>query len=217
MDDDGDTLALLWLPRQLPSNVRVIVSTLEGRTLNALRTEANENATTDTVREVQVEPLTDESRKQIVTQFFKTYSKALSESETQQLLQHTDAGRPLWLSLACEELRVFGTFELLDEKIASLASDLLGLVQQIISRVVAESAAGGDLMQAAFSLIRASRFGLVESELLDLLAIEPLLPDGAQLPCITSLHQPLEKTVQKLPMRTVSFLFHCQTCCGNFH
>ena len=41
------------------------------------------------------------------------------------LLSKESSQNPLWLSVACEELRVFGLFESLSDKINSLADGLL--------------------------------------------------------------------------------------------
>ena len=42
-----------------------------------------------------------------------------------ELLTKEGSKYPLWLTLACEELRVFGSFELLTEKIQSLPDELI--------------------------------------------------------------------------------------------
>ncbi len=44
--------------------------------------------------------------------------------------------------------------------------------------MIEENVTGGDLLLAALALIRASRFGLYESELIELLAIDPIIPKG---------------------------------------
>ena len=47
------------------------------------------------------------------------------------LVKKTDAGRPLYLSIACEELRVFGEFRHVTDKIRTLSSELAGLVETV--------------------------------------------------------------------------------------
>jgi hypothetical protein len=44
-----------------------------------------------------------------------------------------DAGRPLWLTVACEELRVFGEFRKLTQKINNLPEDMIGLLEMVIT------------------------------------------------------------------------------------
>ena len=45
---------------------------------------------------------------------------------------------------------------------------------QVLKRIVDEY--GGDLVVATLCLVETSRFGLLETELLDLLAIQPIIP-----------------------------------------
>ena len=45
------------------------------------------------------------------------------------LVGKEDAGRPLYLSIACEELRVYGEFRKLTHKIQSIADNLAGLME----------------------------------------------------------------------------------------
>ena len=48
------------------------------------------------------------------------------------------ASNPLWLSLACEELRVFGVFETITHHIKSFPATLKQLLQLIINRLIGE-------------------------------------------------------------------------------
>lgn len=48
------------------------------------------------------------------------------------------ASNPLWLSLSCEELRVFGVFERVTMHIQSMPSFLEGLLQFILKRLISE-------------------------------------------------------------------------------
>ena len=48
------------------------------------------------------------------------------------LVNKADAGRPLWLTIACEELRVFGEFRQLTKTIKELPEDLIGLLEMVI-------------------------------------------------------------------------------------
>ena len=51
-------------------------------------------------------------------------------------MKKTDAGRPLFLTIACEELRVFGEFRRLTEKIRTLSDDMSGLVEIVSGAVL---------------------------------------------------------------------------------
>jgi len=53
------------------------------------------------------------------------YNKRLDDQQLQRLIEKTGSCNPLWLTLACEELRVFGSFENLLDKITGLPDDLI--------------------------------------------------------------------------------------------
>ena len=54
------------------------------------------------------------------------------------LISSTGASNPLWLSLSCEELRVFGVFETITRHIKSLPATLKELLQFIMNRHATE-------------------------------------------------------------------------------
>jgi nephrocystin-3 len=61
----------------------------------------------------------------IVNEMLGKYNKHLDESQMESLLSKKSSENPLWLSIACEELRVFGSFRQISDKINSLADGLL--------------------------------------------------------------------------------------------
>ena len=58
------------------------------------------------------------------------------------LIGSAGASIPLWLSLACEELRVFGVFETVTQHIKRLPSTVKELLQLIINRLTNEDEHG---------------------------------------------------------------------------
>ncbi|XP_064618016.1 nephrocystin-3-like [Liolophura sinensis] len=194
MDDEGDAQSLRWLPSCLPGNMRVVVSTLDGKCRESLKQKK------PPAREVFVNPLDVSIRKQIVTQILAEYSKALDLEQMRTLVLKEDAGRPLWLSVACEELRVFGSFDQLTQKITHLPGELIGLLDMVLARII--SSYGGDLVKATLCLIEASRFGLLETELVELLAVDPVIP-----PVSGSKGERHRKTEDKIPMAMWALIF----------
>ena len=71
----GGTHKLAWLPRQLPEGLRVVVSTLEGLTLDSLRNHASP------AQEVAVNPLNETTRKCMAEQLLQTYNKRLDAEQ----------------------------------------------------------------------------------------------------------------------------------------
>jgi len=62
---------------------------------------------------------------QIVDELLGRYNKKLDAEQMSSLLTKQSSENPLWLSIACEELRVFGQFRELSDKINHLADGLL--------------------------------------------------------------------------------------------
>ena len=53
------------------------------------------------------------------------YNKRLDSQQLTSLLEKTSSDNPLWLSIACEELRVFGQYKQIMDKINTLPDGLL--------------------------------------------------------------------------------------------
>ena len=61
----------------------------------------------------------------IVTEYLGKFNKKLDEHQMASLLDKSSSENPLWLSVACEELRVYGEFRKINDKINTLADGLL--------------------------------------------------------------------------------------------
>ena len=80
------------------------------------------------------------------------------------LISKAGSSNPLWLTVAC----VHGTFENVTQKIESLPDGLIEIEMEMLSRFESESE--GSLLKATLCLLETSRHGLLEMELLQLLA-----------------------------------------------
>lgn len=69
---------------------------------------------------------------------FIYYFKKLDAEQMELLIGSAGACNPLWLSLSCEELRVFGVFETITRHIRSLPATLKELLQFIMNRLTNE-------------------------------------------------------------------------------
>eukprot|EP01129_Flabellula_baltica_P011895 TRINITY_DN5286_c0_g1_i1.p1 TRINITY_DN5286_c0_g1~~TRINITY_DN5286_c0_g1_i1.p1 ORF type:complete len:1465 (-),score=299.18 TRINITY_DN5286_c0_g1_i1:13-4407(-) len=166
LDSSDSAERLEWLPHNFPSNIKVVVSTLEGPVYNSL--SDRETA------EIRVGKLSTEEQVQIVEKYLWDYRKKLDDDQTNALIQKTDAFKPLYLIVACEELRVFGVFEKVSEFIENMPDTVPHLFETVIRRL--ENDHGYDLVRLALSLITCSRGGLLEIEMISLLgdSDEPL-------------------------------------------
>ncbi|XP_066302637.1 telomerase protein component 1-like [Branchiostoma lanceolatum] len=105
VSDSGLPTFLEWLPPTFPSNVRFIVSTTsDPATLQRLRGRR------PPPNELKLLVLGQEARQNIVKTYFKQYNKMLDDEQLDLLTSSAGAGNPVWLAMACEELRVFGDY-----------------------------------------------------------------------------------------------------------
>lgn len=166
------------LPRELPPNVRIILSTLNGLVLDELRRHGH------SPRMVALDPITEADGEAITMQFTRRYHKHLETEQIQLLLGRNedgtpnkyDADKPLYLVTVLEELRTLGTHEEITDRIKSLPPGTQGLFLWIFSRLENDDIfrdakgrmIGKELIPRFISLLALSRFGLSQSELFEL-------------------------------------------------
>jgi len=151
-----------WLLDYLPANVHLVVSSLEGDSLEVLRRRG--------AKEIPLQQLTIDEQRQIVHAQLNEWGRKLDEQQISALLAHPGVENPLYLRVALEELRLFGSYEQLTGRIVALAPDVSSLFDQVLTRL--EEDHGRELVIEAFSLLGCSRYGLSENELLELLRRE---------------------------------------------
>lgn len=168
LEDREGAPDLTWLPPQMPANVRLLLSTLPGRPLEELERRG--------WPALRVEPLEPGEREQLITAYLRQYAHSLDPVHLERIASAPQSASPLYLRALLEELRVWGEHRTLGDRIehylaAEAVEDLYGLV---LKRYEADYGPG--LVREAMSLIWASRRGLSEAELLDLLGSggEPL-------------------------------------------
>ena len=158
---------LRWLPEHFPENVRLIVSTLPGRSMDAVERRG--------WKKMPVKPLTIDEINRFIVDHLGRYGKKLGESQIRRISGSRQAANPLFLRSLLEELRIFGTFEELDshishylqaETIDALFAKILGRLEHDYERELP------GLVRRVMSLLWASRNGLAENELLEMLGSE---------------------------------------------
>ncbi|MFC1849791.1 tetratricopeptide repeat protein, partial [candidate division CSSED10-310 bacterium] len=162
---------LNWLPMRVPGNVRIILSGADDRGKHyPLLAELRDRG----IREVVVERLLYKERLDILRTVPLISAKVLDQKQIGLLLDNPATGNPLFLTVVLEELRCFGSFERLNEKIRSLTSTqgepgVVALFRQIIFRI--ESDCGDAWVDAVLGYIASSQRGLSESELGGILSL----------------------------------------------
>eukprot|EP01105_Mastigella_eilhardi_P004925 TRINITY_DN1663_c0_g1_i1.p1 TRINITY_DN1663_c0_g1~~TRINITY_DN1663_c0_g1_i1.p1 ORF type:complete len:1342 (-),score=293.54 TRINITY_DN1663_c0_g1_i1:57-4082(-) len=162
--DDGRRLT--WLPKILPRTVKVVVSCLPGICLDVLRSRR--------VPEIPVPALTANDQAEIANQILADFSKKLDHVQMRLLLAKKESNSPLYLVTACEELRVFGDFGRVNEKISKFADTVPELLDQVLARLEHEAGDnGGGAVRRALSLLRCSRHGLFIADIIQCLGVTP--------------------------------------------
>jgi telomerase protein component 1 len=160
LDETEDAHSLYWLPRELPDNVKIITSTLEGDTREALQKKTDLSMT--------VTPLTVEEREEIIRLMPSVFCKTMSWENIDILKAKQETENPLYLKVAIDELRVFGSHEKLGAKIRELPANVVDLYVYMLDRLVQDH--GSEVVERLFCLLECSRYGLTLGELAELMA-----------------------------------------------
>ena len=173
LEDVDNAPDLGWLPRVFPKNCRVILSTLPGRSLDAVTARGWRAGTPP----LEVQPLDEAERRRLIHDFLQQFTRDLGPERTQRLVDAGQTCNPLYLRVLLDELRVFGIFEKLSERIDWYleAGDPQELYRKVIARWEQAYADGSALVRETLSLLWAARRGLSEAELLEALG-EPGRP-----------------------------------------
>ena len=141
---------LAWLPRDLPSHVRLIVSFKSG--------EKNGNAVYESFSKdpgivlEEVKPFNMEDRKRLVAGYLSQYLKDLDQRHINTLVDSHAAENPLYLKIMLSELRVFGSFSNLGLKIkADFGDDPLSAFVGVLRRLEGDPAYSPHQPQAGSS------------------------------------------------------------------
>jgi WD40 repeat protein len=170
LDEADRGQRLEWLPPRLPPHVKVVVSCITdaGKPEPALLAFEHR-----VYHPVQIEPLRDAERWEIIQQVPSLSAKTLDRKQRRLLLENPATANPLYLLVALEELRGFGGFgekgEVLEQRITEFprAGDTVtAIFTQVIERL--EEEFDKEVVQTVLSLLASARRGLSDRELLDL-------------------------------------------------
>jgi tetratricopeptide (TPR) repeat protein len=170
LDDRDGAPDLVWLPLEVPANLRLVVSTAPGRLSEELQQRGWPS--------LKVEPLTIDERRRLIVEYLAQSGRAISPVLLRRMADADQSANPLFLRVLLDELCVLGKHETLPELTEHYlaASTVDALYQRLLARweLDYERERPG-LVRVAMSLLWAARRGLTESELLDLLG-EPGTP-----------------------------------------
>jgi tetratricopeptide (TPR) repeat protein len=159
--------SLAWLPERLPPHVRVLVSFTTPAQPPRLLTAFDVR---DHVKVVMA-PLNEAERRQIIRAVPQLVAKTLDGQQVDRLLANPATRNPLFLTVALEELRGFGSFDHLNARIAALPAQgdaVTALFDQVFERL--EQEFNQPLAAWTLRLLSCARSGLGGPELVELLS-----------------------------------------------
>lgn len=167
VEDNDNASQLSWLPRELPKGVRLIVSTLPGPSLEAIKARKWMGQTPP----LTIQSLEGKEKHQLIHQYLKDSGRELNDKRLHQIVAAKQTANPLFLRAMLDELRLMGEHERLDKQINDYlkALDPKALYIKIIERWIQVYSEDRDLVARSLRLLWAARNGLSETELLGIL------------------------------------------------
>lgn len=196
---------LIWLPTELPANVRLVVSTSTepGDTEAVLKRRLPEDCRFP-LDDMLVEEAHDlpgmwfDDPK--VDRTLQGRAETLARCSGQwkyALDQYGGCRRPLYLKLAFEEARRWRSFD--NAKDTRLAADIPSLIEQLYDRLSSPANHGATIVARSLGYLVAGKNGLTEDELIDVLSRDPQVLDE-----VRKFHRPPE---EQLPVVIWSRLY----------
>lgn len=189
-------LGLLWLPKEFPSNVRVILTCSPGNKYYdhlSPKTQSYDNQV------VYLNPLADSEKRLLIDRYLTLYSKKLSFSQTQQILEAKLSNNPLFLCCLLQRLVMCGDFDTLNRYIDNFtycrslehffevsfffpSFILFDSFFKVVIKEVTQQIFVPDKKNFAsdvLNLICLSRYGMVEAELIAIMEVYSHIPYAA--------------------------------------
>ncbi|XP_048867446.1 telomerase protein component 1 [Brienomyrus brachyistius] len=192
-----------WIPQCLPRGVSVVLSVTSNSVLR--ETLAKKKGTVL----FPMGHLSLLDKKEIVQKELAVYGKKLSgaafNNQLQTLLMKKGSISPLYLHLACEELRSFAVFEKMKESLQALPQSLSALARHCLSRM--ESQYRGVGLAWTMGALAVSSTGLREGDLYAILSMCSELSTGSEPVTWGRMLHLARKPQQHLPMAVFSQLF----------
>ncbi|MEK6409089.1 MAG: AAA family ATPase [Acidobacteriota bacterium] len=174
LSDADHARNLIWLPGELPEHAHLVVSTLPGECKVALDRKLPSNL-------LKLEPMPRAEADELLEAWLTDADRTLQSPQKNEVLRKFDAsarptgessgsreqgGMPLYLKLAFEEARRWKSYS----PIADLAGDIPGIIRQLFERLSLDANHGKVVVSRSLGYLAASKNGLTEDELLDVLS-----------------------------------------------
>ncbi|KAK1805804.1 hypothetical protein P4O66_012851, partial [Electrophorus voltai] len=178
---------LHWLPKEIPPNVHLVVSTLhKGTALESLRAHVN-----DDKYFFEVDPLTFDQGRDIIDAYMNAAGRRLTSEQVDVILHSFhQSGSPLHLKLLLDMAKQWSSYTAASD--VRLGSSIREVILQFLQAL--EIKHGRQFVRYALGYISLSRCGLSEAELRDVLSL-----DGDVLAEVYQKCLPPNPTIVRLP------------------
>ncbi|HEU0200701.1 MAG TPA: DUF4062 domain-containing protein [Burkholderiaceae bacterium] len=158
--DLGDPPRLQWISKALPANARLVLSSVDGRMLEALQQHLPSSPC------LTLRPMPKAEGASLLTDLLRQAGRTLQPAQHALAERRfAQSGLPIYFRLAFEELRRLRSYERL-----VLPADVPRLVWQLADRLSRPVNHGEMLVERSFAYLLASRDGLADDEMLGLLS-----------------------------------------------
>lgn len=156
-----------WIPTLLPSTAKLVLSMHSASETHQALQHRNPSPVF-----LEVAPLTATESREMIRKTLWEYRKRLDETpsnnQMRMVLRKHDSCLPAYIATLCDELRLFGLYEQLNDFIKSIPPSLPALLAFMLRRLEKDYEAS--VVRTALSLLWCSREGLTESDILILTA-----------------------------------------------
>jgi len=189
--------SLNWIPKNIPSNVKLLFSTNNKAILDSLKKIGFES--------FELNSLSKKQREDFITSYLDKFGKKLPPHIVNKIINDDISHHPYSLLLLLDELRIFGVFEELNDFIDNYleARDAKELFIKLFERMEGdyEDEIKG-LVGKILSIIALTNKGLTESEIIELTKSAPMFWS----PIYHSVEHFLYRNIGRLSIRDEDFL-----------
>ncbi|MHA1268489.1 MAG: DUF4062 domain-containing protein [Candidatus Helarchaeota archaeon] len=160
LSKSDESYNLNWLPRELPPNVRIIVSTLTGKSFSILKNDfPSENL-------IQLEPMSIEDGKKLLEYWLEEKGRTLTKPQFDYILEKfKQNGLPLYLKIAFENAIDWKSYT----QDIKLSSNIQGMIRNLLNKLSDDAEHGPIMVSHSLGYLASAKSGLTEDELLDIL------------------------------------------------
>ena len=172
LNPSNNSHALFWLPCNLKENVRVVLSILSGEDAGLCINSAESKIPSSNIRSLPA--LSVEYAYSLLMKWLQAAHRSLQTTQQEHIIANfKNCQIPMYLKLAFEEARYWKSYDTLPtfpDGRQGLAKDMDGIICDTLSRLKKPENHGEVLVSRALAYLSASRKGLSEDEMIDVLS-----------------------------------------------